>query len=211
MENETKPVWSVIANIVPKRLYGPDGNEIKIGTKHFTPNTKVYVVDGYWGMGGESVTVIASPRKTTQYVVITIQASVLHNFRTKMIYKPQVLKLLSKDVYNIANDKMTEEHAKDIAISLSNYRWADTYYRRLKNHLEDKYSNDFIQQCKHCILYRFCEIYIKHREQGISETDSATQTVRLLLKEKAVDDVIVNTLINDVHSSLGLNESKQNP
>lgn len=211
MENEDKPVWSVIANIVPKRLYGPYGNEIKIGTKHFTPNTKVYVVDGYWGMGGESVTVIASPRKTTQYVVITIQTSVLHNFRTKLIYKPQVLRLLSQNGYNIANDNMTQERAKSIAVLLSRYRWEHVYLKRLTLHLKGQYNEDFIKQCKHSLFSDFYGIYLKHREQDISETDSATQTVRLLLREQAVDDAIVKALINDVHSSLGLNESKQNP
>lgn len=202
-----QPIWCVIANVVPRRLYGPDGGEIKIGTKHFTPNTKVYVVDAFWGMGGDSVTIIASPRKTMQYVVISLPSSVLHNFRAKLIYKPQVLRLLSQDGYSIANDKTTQEQAKGIALSLSHHRWEDVYLKRLHLHLNGQYNEEFIQQCKHSIYHNFCKTYVALREDGMNEVESATQTIRLLLNE-TVDETVITALIDDVHTSLGINKPK---
>ena len=43
------PVWTVTANIVPTRKFGPGGTETRMGTKHFSPGTKVYIIDWYPG------------------------------------------------------------------------------------------------------------------------------------------------------------------
>ena len=54
----------MVANVVHERPYGPEGAEIRRGTKHFAPGAKVYVFSFFWGMGGEQVTVIGRHRKS---------------------------------------------------------------------------------------------------------------------------------------------------
>ncbi|HEX3313290.1 MAG TPA: hypothetical protein VHR72_00300, partial [Gemmataceae bacterium] len=55
MDAADTPVWCVTANVVHERRFGPGGIVIHRGTKHFSPGTKVHVVDFYWGMAGERV------------------------------------------------------------------------------------------------------------------------------------------------------------
>ncbi len=68
------PIWTVVANIVRERSYGPGGKELKIGTKHFHPNTKVYVIDWYAGTC-EKIIVIGQARKSRRFIKIVIKAT----------------------------------------------------------------------------------------------------------------------------------------
>ena len=55
VEEEWK--WCLVGNIVQKREYG-ENHEIKYGTKHFSPGTKIYCAQGCWGDGYENIIVI---------------------------------------------------------------------------------------------------------------------------------------------------------
>jgi len=78
-------VWSAVGNIVAQHSFGHGGLETKFGTKQFRPGARVYIVNAYWGMC-ESVTVIGLPRKSGKYILIDIKASLIENFRVKLIY-----------------------------------------------------------------------------------------------------------------------------
>lgn len=88
-------VWCVVANVVPTRPYGQGGEDVRRGTKHFSPGTKVYIRHPFWGMGGESVEVVARHRGSKRFVVMTIRTSWLENFRAELAYSPKVLSLLT--------------------------------------------------------------------------------------------------------------------
>jgi hypothetical protein len=49
-ENALSSVWCIVANIVHERPYGPGGQEVRRGTKHFAPGAKVVILDfsGAW-------------------------------------------------------------------------------------------------------------------------------------------------------------------
>jgi hypothetical protein len=85
--------WCVVGNVVAERLHGSEG-EVRHGTKHFSPGTKVYLVDAYWGRGGETVTVLGLARRPKRWISVDVSARVLENWRAKVIYDPGVLRRL---------------------------------------------------------------------------------------------------------------------
>jgi hypothetical protein len=87
-----KPVWSVVANVVHERAYGPGGVEKRHGTKHFAPGAKVYVIYFHWGTAGERVTVAGHHRKSGRYIYINIAAKALANWRAELVYSPYVIR-----------------------------------------------------------------------------------------------------------------------
>ena len=90
-QTEIEPIWTVVANIVPEREFGPEGNEIKYGTKSFCPKTKVYIIGWHPGMC-ESIIVVGLARKPRKFVTMTIRADWVENLRVKLAYNPAVIK-----------------------------------------------------------------------------------------------------------------------
>lgn len=103
-----EPRWGVVGNVVVERLHGVEG-EVRRGTKHFSPGTKVYLVDAHWGMGGETVTVLGLARRPKRWISVDVSARVLENWRAKPIHDPAVLRRL------VDARPMTEEEASDVA------------------------------------------------------------------------------------------------
>lgn len=93
------PAWCLAANIIAERPYGPGGRETRAGTKHFAPGAKVYVLDFFWGMGGEDVTVIGHHRRSHQLVTMTIRSRWLVNWRVELVYRPAVIRALAEHPY----------------------------------------------------------------------------------------------------------------
>ncbi len=87
---EQKPVWCVVANVKETREHG-ESKEIKFGTKHFFPGTKVYCYPVLWGDGYEQIKVIGRHRGSHKYVTMIISSSWLENWRTKLVYSPEVI------------------------------------------------------------------------------------------------------------------------
>ena len=88
-----QPRWCVVGNVVAERLHGSEG-DVRRGTKQFSPGTKVYLVDAYWGMGGETVSVLGLARRPKRWISVDVSARVLENWRAKLIYDPGVLRRL---------------------------------------------------------------------------------------------------------------------
>src|SRR5713226_10277963 len=86
--------WCLIGNIVEERPYGEGGTEIKRGTKHFSPGTKVYCLPVKWGDGYEKITVIGRHRGSPQLVRLVIRADWITNWRAKVVYDPVVLRMI---------------------------------------------------------------------------------------------------------------------
>jgi len=101
-------IWCLIGNIIDEHL---DGKEkiLKHGTKHFSPNTKVYCFPVKWGDGYEDIIVIGKHRKSFKSVVIVMPSKFITNWRLQKVYKPNVLKLMrSQDGWtNSDKDKET--------------------------------------------------------------------------------------------------------
>ncbi len=91
-ENLMSPVWCIAANVVMERPFGPGGEETRSGTKHFAPGAKVCIVDFFWGMGGEDVTVVGHHRKSHRFITIVMRSKLLVNWRAELIYSPRIIK-----------------------------------------------------------------------------------------------------------------------
>ena len=85
------PVWCVAANVVPERPYGPGGAEVRRRTNHFSPGAKVHVVDFFWGVGGERVTVVGRHRGAKRFVTLHMDADHLANWRAELVYSPHII------------------------------------------------------------------------------------------------------------------------
>lgn len=111
-EKENEPIWAVIANIVSERKFGPEGKEIKYGTKVFRPKTKVYIIGWHPGMC-ESIIVIGLARNPRKFVTITIRADWVENLRVKLVYNPAVISRIH-EFQEINKTYLTEEFANEM-------------------------------------------------------------------------------------------------
>lgn len=92
----TEPVWCLVANVVEERRYGEESTEIRRGTRLFAPGAKVWVPDGYAGMGYDRVTAVGRTRHASRYASVVVAAEHLTNWRVKMVYSPAVLARLGE-------------------------------------------------------------------------------------------------------------------
>lgn len=109
---DAPPAWCVVANVVAERPYGPGGAERRQGLRQFYPGAKVHVVDGFGGMGWETVTVIGQARKSPRFTTVHVRAEHLTNWRVRLIYSPTVLRKINETrrdghggfwLYNVAD------------------------------------------------------------------------------------------------------------
>ena len=88
----SESVWCVVANVVTERRYGPDGTEFRSGTKHFRPGAKLHIIDAYAGTC-ENVIAIGHHRGSNRYCRMVVSVRQLENFRVKLAYSPEVVRL----------------------------------------------------------------------------------------------------------------------
>lgn len=89
-------VWALVGNIKEEHKFG-ENHEIRKGTKHFSPGTKVYLSCCHWGDGYENINVIGKPRHSRKYIAIIMRREYIDNFRMQKIYKPSVLTRMKID------------------------------------------------------------------------------------------------------------------
>lgn len=93
-----EPQWCLVGNIVKERPIGEGGVEIKKGTKHFSPGTKIYAFPAQWGDGYERIIVVGRHRGSKDFVTMVIKADWVTNWRAKVVYSPEVLHRLQEGV-----------------------------------------------------------------------------------------------------------------
>jgi hypothetical protein len=57
-QQQSEGIWCLVANVAPEQVYG-EQPEARRGTKHFSPNTKVYCFPPLWGDGYENIRVVS--------------------------------------------------------------------------------------------------------------------------------------------------------
>jgi hypothetical protein len=85
------PVWAIAANVVEQRPFGPWGADQRRGLKLFSGGAKVYVVDGFAGMGYDAVTVVGRPRKSSRFSIVHVRAEHLNKWRVELVYSPAAM------------------------------------------------------------------------------------------------------------------------
>ena len=183
MENEkVEWRWCLVGNIVDKRIYGED-HEIRYGTKHFSPGTKVYVAPHQWGDGGENRVVLGNPRNKKGYIECVIRRDYLCNLRIKKVYSPLLLKRMSESKYdwwwdfdekdqewtkkmadeinemNKSNPKIINNDTQEEFLSnIDKLHTTEMGNERIKNNLELDI-DDVVEYCKNRIKDQECNIY----------------------------------------------------
>jgi hypothetical protein len=130
-----EPAWCIVANVLIDRPYGPGGAEIRHGTKHFAPGAKVHVFDFFWGMGGESVSVIGRHRKTKRYLVLNMRSAHLTNWRTELVYSPRVIAQIASSSQVVHWHPGSEEYhgrLEEIAASFAKGQPAQPFITRAR-------------------------------------------------------------------------------
>lgn len=108
VKNRTTYIWCLIGNIIGEHLHG-ENKEIKFGTKHFSPKTKVYCFPVSWGDGYENIKVIGRHRKTNKKIKIIVNSRYVTNWRLQKVFNPFILNLMFLDNgwTNCEEDKRT--------------------------------------------------------------------------------------------------------
>ncbi|HRI26715.1 MAG TPA: hypothetical protein PK239_11555 [Chitinophagales bacterium] len=86
---EPEFIWCLVGNIIDEHYFG-EHKEVKRGTKHFLPNTKVYCFPSLWGDGYEDVKVIGRHRKSKTYISIIMPSKYITNWRIQKVYSPYI-------------------------------------------------------------------------------------------------------------------------
>jgi hypothetical protein len=114
------PIWSVVANVRKEIPFGPGSKEIRRGTRKFHGGAKVYIVDAYWGMAGENVTVIGHYRGK-EYITCVVRNLHLENLRVELVYSPAVIKRIVKKRGSLTLDG-SEKSKADAELFAQNLR-----------------------------------------------------------------------------------------
>lgn len=91
--------WCLVGNIVKEHPYGEE-HEIRQGTKHFAPGTKVYCAKSMWGDGYENIGVLGAHRQSHKYIEIIMESKDIENFRLQKVFKPVVLEIMKQMHYH---------------------------------------------------------------------------------------------------------------
>lgn len=89
-------IYCLVGNIVEER-FDNNLNKMVMGTKHFSPRTKVYCYPPKWGDGYENIKVIGRHRKSTRMITMVIPSKRVTNWRLKTIYNPFVIKEMTNN------------------------------------------------------------------------------------------------------------------
>ncbi|MEH2237594.1 ankyrin repeat domain-containing protein [Nostoc sp.] len=81
--------WYLVANVISEQPFG-ENHEIRYGTKHFSPNTKVYCSAPTWGDGYEKIVVAGRHRGSSRLVKMVIHEKRLTNWRARYVYLPKL-------------------------------------------------------------------------------------------------------------------------
>lgn len=84
-------IYCLVGNIVEEQFDNNLG-KVVLGTKHFSPGTKVYCYPPTWGDGYEKIKVIARHRKSQRMITIVMPADRVTNWKLKTVYNPFVIK-----------------------------------------------------------------------------------------------------------------------
>lgn len=129
---EIQPIWTVAANIVHERPYGPGGQETRIGTKHFRPRTKIYIIDWYPGTC-QQIIVVGLGRKPRRFIKVVIRADLVENLRVTLCHNPNALKKIYQHFDTEFNniDRLTKEFAETMQKTIPNWQ---KELKKNKNH-----------------------------------------------------------------------------
>lgn len=88
--------WVVCGNITDHLRGGSNPDKFYQGTKMFSPGTKVYLGDAYWGMGGQNIHAVGLRRISREFVNCVIDIGAIENLRITSVYSASLWRKLEK-------------------------------------------------------------------------------------------------------------------
>ena len=110
-------IYCLVGNIVEVR-YNESEQKTFMGTKHFSPGTKVYCFPPQWGDGYEKIKVIGRCRKSKRFITIIIASKNVINWRLKTVYNPYIIKEMYERGWGY--EESDKEDIIKLAASLNN-------------------------------------------------------------------------------------------
>jgi hypothetical protein len=107
-------IWCPVATVAEEQHYGLGGQEIRLGTKHFRPGTKVYCLSPQWGDGYEDIMVVGRHRSNRHYVEMAIPSWRLTNWRTELVYSPSIMRKLDRYWDGTAASKLAAQELAEL-------------------------------------------------------------------------------------------------
>lgn len=121
-EDDAEWRWCLVGNIIDEHTYGVE-KEIRHGTKHFSPGTKVYCATSMWSDGYERIGVIGSPRHGRKYIEVIMESDKIENFRLQKCYKPAILTIMKQRHYGWwGNSDEDKEEIQSLVDSINKWR-----------------------------------------------------------------------------------------
>jgi hypothetical protein len=87
-------VWCLVGNVIGEHY--SEGKKL-YGTKHFSPNTKVFCFPPQWGDGYESIKIIGRHRKSHKNTCLIMPSKFITNWRLKKVHHPYILKVMMQE------------------------------------------------------------------------------------------------------------------
>ncbi|WP_152559821.1 hypothetical protein [Hymenobacter sp. IS2118] len=120
-ENSQESFCAAIGNIIAEQSYGPNGEETRIGTKHFRVGAKVYIIDWFPGTC-DRVVVIGHHRKSNRPIKAIIKAKDIANLRVKSCYSLAAVRLIKEHQANQSAPELTQDFAEILCSTLPHWR-----------------------------------------------------------------------------------------
>ncbi|MCM1579610.1 MAG: hypothetical protein NC078_12520 [Ruminococcus sp.] len=118
--------WCLVGNICGEHEFGEE-HEIRRGTKHFSPGTKVYLYPPYGGMAHENIVAVGIGKQWRKIIEVVIRTKYAENFRCRKCYKPSVLKRMANSGYCRwwGNSDEDEKEVREFAESFNRRKETD--------------------------------------------------------------------------------------
>ena len=109
--------WCLVGNVVAEHEFG-ESKQVRRGSQHFTPGTKVYCLPSQWGDAYEKAVVVGIARGSRRWITVVMPTELITNWRAKVVYNPAVTRRLRQGFNGFDRQWKSREEVETCAASL---------------------------------------------------------------------------------------------